>query len=226
MGSTNRSDERRPVPEVSGRREHARHRFLEAVDDLPLLSATPDSWAELAARRLPEFLADHAICEQQAALFGLNLIAHYPGDAELVDRMTALAAEETTHLRRVWQLLHRRGGQPSRRRPNPYVQALHRAIARDSEQRLKCDRLLVGALIEARSCERFTRLLATIADTDEEVAALLFDLGPAEKRHWQAFHALASRDVDPTWFEAHWRGWLERERDLMASRGIQPSVHG
>jgi len=214
------------VPEADDRRGRARNRFLSTVDELPLLAPTRTGWAELAAARLPEFLADHAICEQQAALFGLNLVAHYPGDADLVDAMTALAAEEVTHLRRVSQLLHRRGLQPARRRSNPYVQGLHEHIARESEQRLKCDRLLVGALIEARSCERFTQLLDVIADRDSEIADLLFDLGPAEKRHWETFHRLASRDVDPAWFEPHWQSWLEHERDLMAPRGIAPSVHG
>lgn len=214
------------MPESAGRRDQARHRFLDAVDDLPLLSATPPGWATLAAKRLPEFLADHAICEQQAALFGLNLVAHYPDDATLVDQMTALAAEEVTHLRRVSRLLYRRGLQPSRRRSNPYVQGLHERISRDGEQRLKCDRLLVGALIEARSCERFTRLLAVLGERDGEVSELLFDLGPAEKRHWQAFHRLAARDLDPAWFESHWVGWLEHERDLMHGRGIAPQVHG
>ena len=220
------SNKRLLVPETGGRRERARHSFLETVDELPLLAATREGWAELAAERLPEFLADHAICELQAALFGLNLVAHYPGDMELVDAMTALAAEEVTHLRRVSQLLHRRGLQPARRRSNPYVQGLHEHIARGCERSLKCDRLLVGALIEARSCERFTRLLDVIADRDTEVADLLFDLGPAERRHWETFHRLASRDVDPAWFEPHWQSWLGHERDLMTPRGIAPTVHG
>ena len=214
------------MPDVTGRRERARHRFLESVDELPLLAATREGWAELAAERLPEFLADHAICELQAALFGLNLVAHYPEDAELIDAMTALAAEEVTHLRRVSQLLQRRALQPSRRRSNPYVQGLHEHISREREQYFKCDRLLVGALIEARSCERFTRLLDVIVDSDTEVADLLFDLGPAERRHWETFHRLASREVDPVWFEWHWQRWLEHERDLMEPRGITPTVHG
>lgn len=214
------------VADKSPRRERGREAFLQTVDELPLLEVTPDGWAELAVQRLPEFLADHAICEQQAALFGLNLVAHYPGDADLVDAMTALAAEEVTHLRRVSQLLHRRGLQPSRRRSNPYVRGLHENICRDGQQRLKCDRLLVGALIEARSCERFTRLLEALGDRDREVADLLFDLGPAEKRHWRAFHRLAARDQDPPWFAEHWQRWLEHEAALMRPRGTVPTVHG
>ncbi len=60
--------------------------------ELPLLTATPTSWAELAAAHLDRLLADHAVCEQQAALFGLSLVGHYPTDDELVERMAALAA--------------------------------------------------------------------------------------------------------------------------------------
>ena len=91
------------------------------VEGLPLLLETPPAWAELAAGNLPTFLADHAVCEQQAALTGLNLVAHYPDDDELVLRMSSLAAEEVTHLRRIVRLLHDRGLKPARRRANPYV---------------------------------------------------------------------------------------------------------
>jgi tRNA-(ms[2]io[6]A)-hydroxylase len=129
------------------------------LDELPLKFATPQGWARTAAADLPTFLADHAVCEQQAALFGLNLIAHYPNDAELVDCMSALATEEAMHLRRVAQILHRRGMRIGKRRPNGYAQALHQRIIKEDERRLKEDRLFVGALIEARSCECFTRLL-------------------------------------------------------------------
>ena len=77
-------------------------------------------------RGSPEFLADHAVCEQQAALFALNLVAHYPDDAELVDPHDPLAAEEVTHLRRVVRLLHRRGlATGPRDGAQPLRQALH-----------------------------------------------------------------------------------------------------
>jgi tRNA-(ms[2]io[6]A)-hydroxylase len=196
------------------------------VRELPLLSATPESWARLAADNLDRFLADHAICEQQAALSALNLVAHYPDDEELVDGMTALAAEELVHLRRVIRLMRRRGLTPARRRGNPYVQGLRSRLRGVQEPLLKTDRLLVGALIEARSCERFTCLLRVLAEHDEEVAALLSDLGPAERRHWESFHALAARGVPADRFEARWRSWLEWEGELNGRGGIAPTVHG
>ena len=199
---------------------------VESSVELPLLAETPSSWAELAVEQLDRFIADHAVCEQQAALTALNLVAHYPEDEELVDRMTALAAEEVVHFRRVVGLLRRRGLRLSRRRRNPYVQALRTRLETERESHLKTDRLLVGALIEARSCERFTRVLERLTERDSDVADLLAELGPAERRHWEMFHALARRDEEAARFEARWRGWLEWERKVNARGGIEPTVHG
>jgi len=201
-----------------------RDSYENVVEQLPLLHRTPGSWAELAARQLPTFLADHAVCEQQAALTGLNLVAHYPDDDELVRCMTSLASEEINHLRRVNRLLHRRGLKPARRRANPFVTRLRSRMVRHGEPALKIDRLLVGALIEARSCERFTRLLEVVQD--DEVAGLLRDLGPAEQRHWEMFYGLAARETDAATLAARWRGWLEWEGELMAGLGRDPTVHG
>lgn len=194
--------------------------------ELPLLTATPASWAHLAASDLDVFLADHAVCEQQAALFGLSLVGHYPDDDELVERMSALAAEEVSHLRRVHTLLRKRGGAIARRRGNPWVQGLRGRVEKAREDLLKVDRLFVGALIEARSCERFTTLLAEIHQAEPEVARLLEDLGPAEKRHWQMFYRLAEREMDPEPLRERWQGWLEHEAELSRRGGVEPLVHG
>lgn len=193
-------------------------------EPLPLLSTTAPGWAPLAATQLDRFLADHAVCEQQAAQSALALVGQYPDDEELVERMTALAAEEIAHLRRVTALLRQRRGAPARRRPNTYVRALRAGIDSDGEPFLKSDRLLVAALIEARSCERFTRMLET--DLPADVRDLLEDLGPAEARHWRMFHDMARRDVPADWFETRWKRWLELEREVMAERGRGPEVHG
>jgi tRNA-(ms[2]io[6]A)-hydroxylase len=193
---------------------------------LPLLVDTPRAWAELAADNLSVFLADHAVCEQHAALAALSLIARYPQDDELVVRMGALAAEEVSHLRRVTRLLHGRGLSLARRRPNPYAQALRKHIVAEREPELKVDRLLVGALIEARSCERFTCLGQALGPRDPEVAELLHDLGPAERRHWEIFHGLAAREMSAVDLESRWRNWLEWEREVIAPRGTTPTVHG
>jgi tRNA-(ms[2]io[6]A)-hydroxylase len=81
-------------------------------------------------------------------------------------------------------------------------------------------------LIEARSCERFSTLWVQIQDSEPEVARLLLDLGPAEKRHWRMFFQLAQRDVDAEQLEIRWQGWLEHEAELSSRGGKEPTVHG
>jgi tRNA 2-(methylsulfanyl)-N6-isopentenyladenosine37 hydroxylase len=191
---------------------------------LPLAVPTRDAWAALAAEQLPIFLADHAVCEQQVAAFALSLAAHYPEDHELVEAAAALAHEEVQHFRRVLRILHRRGYPTAGRRPNRWVQSLRARIEAGREPWTKVDRLLFGALVEARSCERFTRLLAVV--DDDEVARLLHDLGPAEQRHWELFHALAARDIPPAALAERWRGWLAFEGELQTRAGVEATVHG
>jgi len=194
--------------------------------ELPLLSRTPRAWAELAASRLDVFLPDHAMCEQQAALSALDLVAHYPEDEELVERLSALAAEEVSHLRRVQALLRARGLRPARRRPNAYVRGLRQHVVAHAEPRRKTDRLLVCALIEARSCERFTALLEILRGRDPDLERLLSDLGPAERRHWEIFFGLAARGVEPAELDRLWREWLAVEDRLVRGRGRSAEVHG
>ena len=192
--------------------------------DLPLLSQSPAGWAGIAAASLDLFLADHAGCEQQAALSALSLADRYLDDEELVDRLTALAMEEIVHFRRVAAILRSRSIMAGRKRSNPWVQALLKNIQDRREPHNKVDRLLVGALIEARSCERFTRLLEVIDDA--EVQDLLTELGPAEARHWRMFHDLATRELPENELAPRWKAWLEFERDLTAKGGKLPTVHG
>jgi tRNA-(ms[2]io[6]A)-hydroxylase len=200
--------------------------FEEVFAALPLLHQTPRSWAELAASRLPEFLADHAVCEQQVAVYALSLAGHYPEDAELVERAAALAAEEVQHFRRVVAILRKRDWPLGGRRKNPWAQALRAQIVPGREPWTKVDRLLFGAMIEARSCERFTCLLEVIEDQDREVAHLLADLGPAERRHWELFHRLAGREIEPEALAVRFQRWREFEADLARGLGTSPAVHG
>lgn len=192
--------------------------------ELPLLHRTARSWAELAANELPTFLADHAVCEQQVAMYALSLAGYYPDDAELVKVAAALAVEEVQHFRRVFSILERRGLPLAGRRKNPWIQALRARIEVGREPWTKVDRLLFGAIVEARSCERFTCLLGVTQDA--EVRALLADLGPAEKRHWLTFRALAGRELPDQEVEARWQGWLEFEQGLAQGLGRSPTVHG
>lgn len=200
--------------------------YDEVASELPLLVATSPAWARLAAANLPVFLADHAVCEQQVAQYALALAGWYPDDFELVEAAAALAAEEIQHFRRVIAILNRRSLPTAGRRTNHWVRALRARIEPRQGPWTKVDRLLFGAIVEARSCERFTRLLEIVRASDLEVARLLEDLGPAEKRHWQLFYRLASREVEANALTERFRGWLELDRDLAAKAGVEPTVHG
>ena len=198
--------------------------FEEVFAALPLLHQTPRSWAELAASRLPEFLADHAVCEQQVAMYALSLAGYYPDDGELVEHAGELAAEEVQHFRRVVAILKRRGWPLGGRRKNPWAQSLKAQIVLGREPWTKVDRLLFGAMVEARSCERFTRLLEVV--DDPEVERLLADLGPAERRHWELFYRLAGREIEAEALAARFQRWRELEAHLARGLGISPAVHG
>ena len=198
--------------------------FDEVFAALPLLHQTPRSWAEIAAANLPELLADHAVCEQQVAMYALSLTAYYPEDGELVELAAALAAEEVQHFRRVVAILKRRGWPLLGRRKNPWAQSLRERIVLGREPWTKVDRLLFGALVEARSCERFTCLAQVVEDP--QVVRLLADLGPAERRHWELFYRLAGRGVDPDALAARFLGWCEFEAELARGLGVAPAIHG
>jgi tRNA-(ms[2]io[6]A)-hydroxylase len=160
---------------------------------------TDSAWAEEALRDVDAVLVDHAHCEMKAASNALSLAARHPGDPERVRALTDLAREEIDHFQRVLAVLVARGVTLGPPPVDPYAADLRRAageLPRDGGERGPLvDRLLVGALIEARSCERF-KLLAEAASRDPahaELRAFWDELLAAEARHYRAFVDLAAR---------------------------------
>lgn len=156
---------------------------------------TDASWAEKAVADLDGVLVDHAHCEMKAASNALSLVVRHPGDLGLVRALTELAQEELDHFRRVVDVLERRGlalGPPP---VDTYAADLRQAAkALPAEVPALVDRLLVGALIEARSCERFKLLLDALpSDTPEELRAFYEELFACEARHYRVYVDLAIR---------------------------------
>jgi tRNA-(ms[2]io[6]A)-hydroxylase len=143
----------------------------------------------MAKENLPAFVADHAVCELQASVYALSLVGTYPRNAPLVDRLSALAAEELRHFRRVSREARRLGAPMKTTRRNFYVAELRAACRREREPEKGLDLLLVAALIEARSHERFERLFGHV--TDPRLAKLYVDLAEAEARHGPIYLDLA-----------------------------------
>lgn len=160
----------------------------------PLRAATPEAWVREAVRRWPELLADHANCEKKAASTALALMFAYPEDRALTMRLSKLAREELRHFEQVDLLMRDSGISYVRRKPGRYASRLRAALA-TSEPRRKLDLLLSGALIEARSCERF-RLLGALPEAEglpAPVAALYARLEASEARHFELYLKLADQ---------------------------------
>jgi tRNA 2-(methylsulfanyl)-N6-isopentenyladenosine37 hydroxylase len=160
-----------------------------------LRSPTPSAWLEDALANLPELLQDHANCEKKAASTALALMFAYPEDRALGAALSRLAREELRHFEQVSRAMTALGFAFARQRPGRYAQQLRRA-ARTSDPGRKLDLLLTGALIEARSAERFT-LLAPLVPPP--LARLYADLARAEARHFMLYLEFACAAAPQEW---------------------------
>lgn len=155
-----------------------------------LLAPTDSAWFEFATTRTDELLLDHANCEKKAASTALALMFSYPEDFELAGRMSRLAREELRHFELVQRLMAQQGVPFRRLSPSRYADRLRRCLARNEPQRRR-DLLLCGALIEARSYERFMGLVPRLA---EPLAGFYASLAESEARHASLYLRLAGRD--------------------------------
>lgn len=155
-------------------------------------SATPADWALAAAADLPLLLNDHANCEKKAAATALSLMFRYAGNSALCDRMSRLAREELRHYEQVARLMQRRGIVHQVLPASRYARRLREA-ARTQEPGRLTDTLIIGALIEARSCERFALLIPLL---DEELGRFYAGLLASEARHFEHYLALARETGD------------------------------
>lgn len=167
---------------------------LAALQDF-LGSCTPEAWLDAALADLPLLLVDHAHCEKKAAAAALGLIHAHPERDALVQRMSRLAREELRHMEQVLRICRARGISFREIGPARYAAELHALVRShaggDSDARL-ADKLIVGAFIEARSCERFAALVPRLETAGEvELARFYGGLLAAEARHFQHYLGLA-----------------------------------
>ena len=155
---------------------------------LNLHTPTPARWLTQVSAHLDELLIDHAHCEKKAAGVAMNLLFAYVDRVELARAMTEIVNEELSHFHLVLDLLERRGIRFRKLPPSKYGERL-RALANKEEPMRAVDRLLIAALIEARSCERFGLLRDHLADA--ELAAFFGSLFESEARHHSTYVRLA-----------------------------------
>lgn len=155
---------------------------------------TPRAWLELAAK--PEsrliLLTDHAHCEKKAASTAMALMFRYVDRPELLNKMSRLAREELIHFEQVLALMDARGYRYDHMSPARYAGKLRESV-RTSEPGRLIDILIVGAFIEARSCERFAALAPSL---DDELARFYRSLLKSEGRHYQDYLHLAREYAD------------------------------
>lgn len=192
--------------------------------ELPLRSRTPQEWGRAVLAEPLALLADHAFLEQKAANNAMELMTRWPGEwfPGWLEAMTSVARDETAHLAQVTRLLIRRGGRLGRAHRNAYAQGL-RALVRKGAGAEIIDRLIVSALIEVRSCERFAVLAE--ACEDQELAAFYRALFSSEMGHYKLFLKLAQKVGPKAAVMARWEQMLDAEAGVLAEQEPGPRMH-
>jgi tRNA-(ms[2]io[6]A)-hydroxylase len=204
--------------------------------DLPLRYATPKSWAADVLLQSVQLLNDHAHLEKKAAANALELVNRWPEPnppENWVAGMTAIARDETEHLALVTRLLSRRGSRLSRQHGNPYASELRLLVRKGQGPAELVDRLMISALIEARSCERFKLLadhLAAFAESeipapDRELFKLYRALWASEHGHYRTFLQLAEQIQPPDDVALRWDQMLNAEAQIIARQTVGPRMH-
>jgi tRNA-(ms[2]io[6]A)-hydroxylase len=189
---------------------------------LNLASTTDPGWVENALSDLDELLLDHAHCERKAAGMALRLMFRYPDRPFLHDPLSRLARDELAHYEEVLRVLAARGGSIRRQRPSPYAGRLYHYVRSAEPERL-VDTLLVCALIEARSCERF-KLLAEAVD-DPSLRALYSGLLESEARHHGSYLELAVQASDESSARGRLLELARREAEIIADPSSMVRMH-
>jgi len=186
---------------------------------LGLNMATDPRWANIAEMNLRDILIDHAYCEQKAASSCISLIVQYPDRTDLVDMLTPVVAEEWAHFERVMEKLRARGWALGPQRRDDYVERINALMRKGgSREDQLVERLLINALIEARSCERFRLLWKEIGD--KELSTFYYELMVSEASHYKNFLALAKKYKPREVVDQRWREILAGEATIL--EGLAP----
>lgn len=198
--------------------------ILEKIASLPLRTRTPLEWGASALADPIALLIDHAFLEMKAAQNAMELMTRWPNEwtPGWVETMTSVARDETAHLAQVTRLLIRRGGQMERGHKSFYAADL-RKLVRSGKAGETLDRLCVSALIEARSCERFSVLAQ--ATTDEELGSFYKALFSSELGHYKVFLKLAYKMAPKEEVTARWEQMLDHEARILAEQPPGCRIH-
>jgi len=186
-----------------------------------LYCPTPAAWVQWALANPAILLIDHANCEKKAASTALNLMYRYVGHHRLLQRLSRLAREELRHFEQVIALMKDRGIDYPQLSASRYAGEL-RKVARSQEPGRLVDTLLVGAIIEARSCERFAALVPHL---DAELAAFYASLLKSEARHFTDYLKLAEELSSAQEVAERLPPLLQRECELVTTADREFRFH-
>ncbi|HNP19050.1 MAG TPA: tRNA-(ms[2]io[6]A)-hydroxylase [Fulvivirga sp.] len=187
---------------------------------LGLTLPTDPRWVNIAEKSIEEILVDHAYCEQKAASSCISLIIMYPEREELVKVLTPVVAEEWGHFERVLEELDKRGFKLGPARKDEYVARLAKAERKGgSRDQQVVEKLLINALIEARSCERFRLLWKNL--TDKSLQKFYYELMVSEASHYKNFIHLAKLYLPEKYVMQRWKELLKEEAAIIKTLEVR-----
>lgn len=193
---------------------------IDVKNILGLKLPTDPRWVNLAELQLQEILTDHAYCEQKAATTCISLITKNPEKDLLVQELSPIVTEEWGHFRQVLAELKKRDLPLGRQRKDIYVNKLLQFQKKDGSPTERfLDQMLIMALIEARSCERFKRLSEGL--DDDYMRKFYRKFMESEAGHYTLFITLAEHYIDKKLVRKRWQEWLNFEKELMNSEEVR-----
>lgn len=177
-------------------------------------------WVDLAKISVKEILVDHAYCEQKAASSCISLIIQFPDKQEIVNTLSPIVAEEWSHFERVIDEMNKRGYSLDKARKDEYVSRLYGFLKKGgTRDEQLVEKLLMCALIEARSCERFKQLYEN--HPEEYLRKFYYDFMVSEAGHYRTFIDLAKTYKDEEYVKARWSEFLEAEKEIILNLEIR-----
>ncbi len=181
---------------------------------LGLKLKTDKRWADMAENSIEDLLTDHAYCEMKAASHCISVIQSYPEKKELVEKLMPIVSEEWGHFRMVLNELYKRGMELGRQRKDDYVNLLLKNKKKGGDRDAQLlEELMICALIEARSCERFRILSENLEDKD--MANFYRSFMISEAGHYRLFMDLAKLYFDETLVKIRWEEYLKIESNII-----------
>jgi tRNA-(ms[2]io[6]A)-hydroxylase len=193
---------------------------------LKLHLPTDPLWVKnVVESNIEEILTDHAFCEQKAASNAITLIVQNPNLSDLVQEMAALVQEEMDHFKRVHDIILARGYILGRERKDDYVNELRKFLSSSGSRDAQLiDRLLLSAMIEARSCERFKVMSEHIDDA--QLSEFYHELMISEATHYSTFIRLAKKYANGIDVDKRWKEFLDYEARVIQNYGKSETIHG